>query len=57
MRASPPRDTLPLADHEISRFPFKERPHIITVWLTLEQIQLVAILRLFGAGLLLRKNL
>ena len=28
-----------------------------TVWLTLEQIQLVAILLLFGAGLLLRKSL
>ena len=30
---------------------------VSTVWLTLEQIQLVAILLLFGAGLLLRKSL
>jgi len=28
-----------------------------TVWLTLEQIQLVAVLLLFGTGLLLRKSL
>jgi hypothetical protein len=48
-----PSLTTPIAEFEVP----ESSPQTTTVWLTLEQIQLVGVLLLFGSGVFLRKSL